>query len=87
MEKEPTVNLWVFNKRLEKEPTVDDLVECWLFNTPDGKHYGERWIGKVLKVEHDNKRPYLVTRPNYPNIEINIKEIWQVVPKESDHAN
>lgn len=66
---------------MEKMPVVGDLVECWLFNTPDKSYYGKKWVGEVLKVDEDKKRSFLVTRPGYPNIEVSIKEIWQVVPK------
>jgi hypothetical protein len=64
---------------MEKEVHVGDHVECWLFNTPDKSHYGEKWVGEVLKVDLDKKRSFLVTRPKYPNIEVSIKEIWKVI--------
>jgi hypothetical protein len=64
---------------MEKEVHVGDHVECWML-TP--KKLEGKWVGEVLKVDLDKKRSFLVTRPKYPNIEISIKEIWQVIQKE-----
>ena len=62
-----------------EDPIVGDKVECWLFNIPDGRSYGERWIGEVLSINYSIKRSYHVTRPGFPNINVTIKEIWKIV--------
>lgn len=59
---------------------VGDKVQCRLFNTPEGKFYGESWVGEILDIQvlvrhsdiwyldGEEEMKYLVTRDGYAQL-------------------
>ncbi len=57
---------------------VGDRVVCRLYNTPEGKFYGESWNGKIVSVDKNSSKPYVVTRPSFPDIALHRKEVKSI---------
>ena len=69
-----------------------DKVQCRLFNTPEGKFYGDYWVGILLDIQErtvhselwyvngTKRTEYLVTQPNgLPPIWLQRKEIKRII--------
>lgn len=38
---------------MTRKLSVGDKVICRLYNTPEGKFYGESWIGEILEIDQE----------------------------------
>jgi hypothetical protein len=59
---------------------VGSKVICRLFNTPEGKFYGDSFEGEIVKIRLDdyNQKIFTVNR-EYGTIDLRRKEIKQVL--------
>ena len=53
---------------------------CRLYNTPKQCFYGDQWTGKVVSIDKDSKKPYIMTRPGHPNIALHRYELRSLLP-------
>lgn len=64
---------------------VGDTVTCLLYNTPEGRFYGQPWQATILEIDHkhytgQSYTPYLVTRDIGP-IWLKPKEVMSDEPR------
>lgn len=53
---------------MAKPLAVGDKVSCRLYNTPDGKFYGESWASEILEIVWAlaGNKLYLVNKDGHP---------------------
>jgi len=64
--------------KMAKPISEDDTVLCRLYNTPEGKFYGENFtatVKQVTQVKGWSSKSYLVSRDGLPDIWIRREEI------------